>query len=103
MIQPSLAFGAGTGAAEFSAEPFLEGFGTGVADEVDDGVAEAVVFWVTEFCGDASPEGPFVEWRWRVSGRGGVDDDMGVAGGSAIASWQKDGVHHWAPTRNLVS
>ena len=61
LVEPMLAFGAAAGSAELSAEPFLEAFGSGVADQVRDGVAEAAVFRVTEFCDDAGPEGPFVE------------------------------------------
>lgn len=105
LVEPALTLGAAAGATELSVEPFLESFGAGVADEVDDGVAEAAVLGVAKFCGGAGPERPFGEWCRRVSGRGGADDDgWRVAVGSwAVASREKDGVHQQAPTRNLVS
>ena len=103
LVEPVLTLGAATGATEFPAEPFLKSLGASIADQLDEGVAEAAVFDVTEFCDGARPQGPFAKWRRRDSRRGGVKDDAaaraalrGVSGVDLTfgSSRQKDGVHY---------
>jgi hypothetical protein len=88
-----LALGAATGSTEFPGEPFLESLGARVADQMDNGVAEAAIGGATEFSNGAGPEGPFFDWDWRDSGRGEFEDDLRAAKGAGIVSRQENGVH----------